>query len=82
MTNTEARAHLEKVADSLSEHFDSVHIFATLPGEGSSQTAGMDAGRGNFYAQTGQIWEWLSMQEQYNRCEAIRRDTKDQGNDG
>lgn len=78
MTNAEAQAHLEKVCESLGEHFDSVRIFATLPGEGSSETAALDAGRGNFYAQIGQIWEWLSIQNQYQKNYAIRKDKEDE----
>jgi hypothetical protein len=77
--NPEDKAHCEKLlqecVDKLSEHCDSVRIFITLPtGDGESNTAAMDRGSGNFYAQLGQITEWLCIQEQYQRNWAVRND--------
>lgn len=47
----------------LSDHFDSVRIFVTMPSvsEGCA-TACYSVGEGNFYAQQGQIVEWLQRQ--------------------
>ena len=63
----------------LSEHCDSVRIFVTKHNcDGETDTTGaVDNGSGNFYAQLGQIREWLSIQEQYQRNWAISRDESD-----
>ncbi len=62
---------LQKLVDAkaaeLSEHFDSVRVMVTLHAGGDSVTASYEAGRGNFYAQLGQVREWLQIQDQYQR---------------
>jgi hypothetical protein len=69
------RELVERAADSLSEHAESVHIFVTeRASDGSESSRGIDAGRGNFYAQLGQIEEFLTIQKQYQRSWAIRKD--------
>ena len=69
---------LDECAAKLAEHFDSVRIFATKQGDGSmSNTLAFDVGRGNFYAQSGQIVEWLRVQDQYQRNWAIRKDAEE-----
>jgi hypothetical protein len=63
----------------LSEHCDSVRILVTkhaCDGE-TDTTAQIDNGAGNFYAQLGQVREWLCIQEQYQRNWAIRKDDTD-----
>lgn len=66
---------LESCVNKLSEHCDSVRIFVTFPtNDGERDTAAMDSGSGNFYAQYGQITEWLDIQRQYQRNWAIRND--------
>ena len=78
MTDIEMEALVKKHVTELSEHFDSVRIFITIPSENDSQiTRAYNSGAGNFYAQLGQIREWLSMQDEYNRAEARRRDAQD-----
>lgn len=76
MDKDQRRALLKKHVQELGEHFDSVRIFATHTDD-NHETAAMDDGRGNLYAQLGQIWEWLTIQEQYQRNWAIRQDQKD-----
>ena len=64
----------QKVSE-LAEHFDSVRIFATRNSEdGKCKTRAYDDGAGNFYAQFGQIKEWISIQDQFQRNWAMRRD--------
>lgn len=53
---------LNKVADELSGQFDSVRIFITRH-DGIKGTCRIAVGRGNFYAQCGQIREWLIEQD-------------------
>lgn len=66
-------------ASKLAEHFDSVLILVTKNTEdGKSNTASYETGRGNYYAQLGQVVEWLAIQEQYQRNEADRRDQTDE----
>lgn len=65
-------------ADQLAEHFESVLILVTRKTEdGSQNTLSFETGRGNFYAQLGQVTEWLEIQREYQRCEAKRRDEKE-----
>lgn len=58
----------------LQEHFDSVRIFVTRHGEDGETTTQFDAGRGNFYAQFGQVSEWIEIQRHYQRLWAERHD--------
>lgn len=57
-------------AAQLAEHFDSVRIFCTKhnsDGKGDSATHGFSKGRGNYYAQEGQIREWLTVMNEETR---------------
>lgn len=67
---------VEKAASDLAEHFDSVRIFVTMPGE-PAETNSYETGRGNYYAQLGQVAEWLTIQEQFARNWAIKKDESD-----
>jgi hypothetical protein len=53
----------------LSEHVDSVRILVTLHAEDGESTFSFDFGAGNFYAQRGQIAEWLVIQKEREREE-------------
>lgn len=69
---------VERHAGQLGEHFQSVRIFVTRNTEdGESNTVALDSGCGNFYAQLGQIREWMSIQEQYQKNWAIRKDQEE-----
>lgn len=70
----ELREKVDTVVAQLSEHFDSVIIFMTLHNGGKETTQFYEAGRGNFYAQLGQVREWLTIQDQYQKNWAIRKD--------
>ncbi len=69
---------VDETRDRLLEHFDSVRIFVTRYDGNASNTCSYQTGGGNFYAQLGQIAEWLSMQEQYQRNHAIRNEAEDE----
>lgn len=56
---------LQRTTVELGEHFDSVRIFVT-GSEGRESASGTD-GTGNFYAQLGQVREWLLMQDERAR---------------
>lgn len=60
----------------LSEHFDSVRIFVTVHDGPLDETNSYEDGAGNFYAQLGQIREWISIQDQYQREHAKRKDAE------
>jgi hypothetical protein len=53
--------------DSLMEHFDTVRIFVTTHSGASETTQGFDTGGGNFFAQLGQIKEWVQQQNQISK---------------
>lgn len=63
----ELKAKVDDTVAKLSEHFDSVRVFVTLHNGGESETQSYETGGGNFYAQLGQVQEWLSIQDQYQR---------------
>lgn len=69
------RSLMDKACEQIIEHCDSVRIFVTKhSGDGTVNTTFIDSGRGNFYAQLGQVREWLVIQEQYQRNWAIKKD--------
>lgn len=72
--NKELLMLLQSHAAQLGEHFDSVHIFCTKQNGTNATTVNVDTGLGNFYAQLGQVQEWLCIQQQYQKNWAIRRD--------
>lgn len=70
---TPEQKRLTKLVDDacsdLSEHFDSIRIFVTMPSETSNHTANYSAGRGNIYAQIGQVREWLIRDDERTRVQ-------------
>jgi hypothetical protein len=69
------RSMVDLHTQQLGEHFSSVRIFVTRNSEdGEADTAAIDSGSGNFYAQLGQIQEWMDIQRQYQKNWAIRND--------
>lgn len=54
---------IEQAIRTLSEHFDSVHIFANRHLNDNSGTVKWSLGSGNWYARYGQIREWVRMEE-------------------
>lgn len=50
----------------IGEHFESARFFGTFP-EGDGETGGYTIGHGNYYAQEGQIREWLTQQDEETR---------------
>ena len=79
-SNDDLKARLLRIVQDLGEHCESVRIFVTVQ-NGGGETAAMDFGSGNFYAQLGQIQEWIAIQDQYQRNWATRHDLKDDDND-
>ena len=64
--------------EKLLEHFDTCRIFVSRHDGSKDETAMFDCGGGHFYAQLGQIFEWLEIQRQYQKNWAIRKDAKNQ----
>lgn len=58
----------------LLEHVESVRIFCTFHDGSTEESKAIDHGGGNFYAQLGQVQEWLDIQRQYQKNWAIRND--------
>lgn len=58
--------------DLISEHTDSIRVFISTPSDGQS-TDGFTTGSGNWYAQYGQIKEWVSRHD-----ERVRHDERKQ----
>jgi hypothetical protein len=59
---------IQDALDSLSEHYDSVHIFATRhEAETEKGTVSVQKGFGNWFARFGQVREWLLKQDEYSK---------------
>lgn len=66
---------VEKHADALAEHVDSVRIFVTARNEEDNDAwIAYSEGRGNIYAQQGQISEWLQRQHERVRIDENSKD--------
>lgn len=74
--NKQIEEIVERHAAQLGEHFDSVRIFVTRHRGEDANTVSYEYGLGNFYAQLGQVSEWLAMQDQFQRNHAIRKDNQ------
>ena len=61
---------VEDAASSLSQHFDSVRIFVTR--FDGSDTLCMGVGKGNIYAQYGQVREWMVRFDEQSRMDQKR----------
>jgi len=68
---------VDAVKESLLEHFDSVRIFVTRHNGSEDTTQSYETGGGNFYAQLGQVREWVCIQDQYQRNYAVRKDAEE-----
>lgn len=67
---------VEDACAKLLENFESVRIFVTRHDGNAENTASFETGGGNFYAQLGQVAEWLAIQDQYQRNYAVRKDER------
>lgn len=56
----------------LMEHFGSVRVFVTLHSGGTEETASFTFGGGDYYAQFGKITEWVIMQNQEAKNQAMK----------
>lgn len=77
MTDAEkidAQKIVDDYASKLAEHFDSVRVFVTRHSDDcTKETFSYETGRGNFYAQLGQIHEFISIQDQFQREWAAKK---------
>jgi hypothetical protein len=77
MSREELEKRVQSFVDQLGEHVDSVRVFITFPThDGHPNTAGFNSGIGNFYAQYGQVREWMLTQDERVR-ENVRREEGD-----
>ena len=70
MSDPEQEPVRKMMADMLSqlgEHCDSVRIFVTHHRGGEETTYACTLGAGNYYAQLGQVKQWLEAQDEDNR---------------
>jgi hypothetical protein len=58
----------------LSEHFDSVQVFATRHEPTDGGTINVNFGAGNWFARKGQVGEWLIKADERSREEARSED--------
>jgi hypothetical protein len=71
-------ARVKAALETLSEHFESVHIFATRHDGGpDGGTISVQRGVGNWFARRGQITEWLVKRDE-EACIEIRKDSEDE----
>jgi len=68
VTNDEAKALVAKHASELAEMFDGVRIFVSWPHpDDAHRTLTYDSGRGNWFAQYGQIRQWVIAEDELLR---------------
>lgn len=61
---------IKEACQTLAEHFDSVHIFATRHESGElGGTVNVQYGEGNWFARLGQVQSWLTRQDEGSRSE-------------
>ena len=66
-------ARLDAALQTLSEHFDTCHIFCTRHESGELDgTLHLSKGTGNWYARLGQIHEWLIAEMEATRLKVRR----------
>jgi len=65
-------AMLQKAMDSVSEHFDTIQIFATR--QDQDGTFHHECGTGNWFARRGQIRDWLTKSDEVAKQEVRRRE--------
>lgn len=58
------RKRIDDALKTLSEHFDSVHIFVTRHEGSLDGSIAANVSSGNYYARYGQIREWVLMNEE------------------
>ena len=63
---------VEDAMNTLIEHFDSVHIFATRNEPTENGTVQVSMGLGNWFARYGQIKHWVIAEEEVSR-EKVRQ---------
>lgn len=54
--------NIDEIVGKLLEHYDSVRIFVSRQDGEKQVTTSVDRGGGNFYAQLGQVADWLTVQ--------------------
>lgn len=77
LISPEERAIVERACAQLSEHFSSVRIFVTRHDGEKDASGAFSYGKGNYYAQEGQIKEWVEMKIEQSRQWQIARDKED-----
>lgn len=78
----EDRALLKRHLAQLAEHFDSIRIFVTRHDGADGETMAFSEGVGNYYAQFGQINEWVERMRECTREHERRHTDDDDSNPG
>jgi len=68
---------VREMVGKLLEHYDSVQIFVTRQNGEKQVTESFETGGGNFFAHMGQIHEWCSIQDQFQREYARKKDSEE-----
>ncbi len=76
MSDAEELALLEKHAQDLGEHFDSVQIFATRHDASEGGTINLSYGSGNWFARYGQVADWITKSAERTK-ECVRHEEND-----
>lgn len=84
MLESDYRDIVTKAVDSLGEHFDTIHIFATVHDPSSDGgTVNVSAGVGNWLTRYGQVKDFVIRTEQHAKCDVmIERSGEDDNEDG
>lgn len=68
----EIEKQIETFCSSIMEHADSVRVFVTSHDGVADNSYAFSMGKGNFFAQVGQVREWIVRQDQYIKIDACK----------
>lgn len=68
----EIEKQIETFCSSIMEHADSVRVFVTSHDGMADVSHAFSIGKGNFFAQVGQVKEWIVRQDQYIKIDACK----------
>lgn len=70
MLESDYKTIVTKVVESLGEHFDTVHVFATVHDPSSDGgTVNVSAGVGNWLTRYGQVKDFVIRTEEHSKCD-------------
>lgn len=77
MTREQVESFIHQKVAEIMEVADTCQIFITQKNVSDDTTESFTTGAGNFYAREGQVKTWITMQDEYAKCQARSNYKKD-----